>query len=127
MAQDILAFELLGRADDCLTMYYSAPPTEGLDRPRYSLLCKAVELALKAYIALHRGFTQEEQLEGIANDLENLLAEATNLGLPINPLTRSEIEKLNEVHDPASIFVVKPFEQHVEELFKVVRPRIQGP
>ena len=123
MAQDILAFELL--ADDCLTMYYSAPPTEGLDRPRYSLLCKAVELALKAYIALHGGFTQEEQLEGM--NLENLLAEAITLGLPINPLTRSEIEKLNEVHDSASDFVVKPFEQHVEELFKVVRPRIQGP
>jgi hypothetical protein len=125
MAQDMLAFELLARADDCLTMYYSAPPTEGLDRPRYSLLCKAVELALKAYIALHRGFTQEEQLEGM--NLENLLAEAITLGLPINPLTRSEIEKLNEVHDAASAFVVKPFEQHVEELFKVIRPRIQGP
>jgi hypothetical protein len=109
MAQDTLAFELLGCANDCLTMYYSAPPTEGLDRPRYSLLCNAVEFALKAYIALHRGFTQNEQLEGIGNDLENLLAEATSLGLPIDPLTRREIEKLNEVHDAASVFVIKPF------------------
>ena len=124
--QSVFAFELLDRAEEFLTTYYNAPPTEPPDWSRYSLLSKAVELALKAYIALHRGFTQ---------DLEAPLAEATSLGLPINPLTRSEIEKLNEAHTKArypdeaatSVFVIKPFEQHVEELFKAVRQKIQGP
>ena len=131
--QSVFAFELLDRAEEFLTTYYNAPPTEPPDWSRYSLLSKAVELALKAYIALHRGFTQDEQLEGM--DLEAPLAEATSLGLPINPLTRSEIEKLNEAHTKArypdeaatSVFVIKPFEQHVEELFKAVRQKIQGP
>ena len=132
--QSVFAFELLDRAEEFLTTYYNAPPTEPPDWPRDSLLCKAVEWALKAYIAFHRGFTQDEQLN-LGHDLENLLAEATSSGLPINPLTRSEIEKLNEAHTKArypdeaatSVFVIKPFEQHVEELFKAVRQKIQGP
>ena len=128
--QDILPFELLDRAKEFPWTYHNAPPTKPPYWPRYFLLCHAVELVLKSYIALRRDLTQAELRDTLRHDLEKLLKEAIRFGLPIKSSVR-EIEKLNEAHtkywarypkeDAEPAFVIEQFEQSVEELFKAVR------
>jgi hypothetical protein len=133
--QDILPFELLDRAQEFLWTYHKAPPTKPPYWPRYFLLCHAVELVLKAYIALRRGLTQAELRDNFRHDLEKLLNEAIRLGLTIKSSAR-EIKQLNEAHtkywprypkeDAEPVFVIERFEQSVEELFKAVRLELIG-
>jgi hypothetical protein len=133
--QDILPFELLDRAQEFLWTYHKTPPTKPPYWPRYFLLCHAVELVLKAYIALRRGLTQSELRDNSQHDLEKLLNEAIRLGLTIKSSAR-EIKQLNEAHtkywprypkeDAEPVFVIERFEQSVEELFKAVRLELIG-
>jgi hypothetical protein len=134
-SKDILPYELLDRAQEFLWTYHNAPPTKPPYWPRYFLLCHAVELVLKAYIALRRDLTQAELRDTFRHDLEKLLKEATRLGLTIKSSVR-EVEKLNEAHkkywaryaneDAEPTFVIEQFEQSVEELFKAVRLELIG-
>src|SRR5271165_6560235 len=123
-------FELLERAETFWT-YQKASPT----KPRYFLLCHAIRLVLKAYIASRRPAARDRCNETFGNDLTALLDEAISLGLKISASTESEIEKLSTAH--VKYFARYPNEtanrvlviehlggQHVEELFKAVRLKI---
>jgi hypothetical protein len=126
--QAILCSELLERAEEFLWTYHQAPPKPPW--PRYFLLCGAVELVLKAYLALHRGLTQAE-LQNFRHDLIRLLCEAIKSGLKISPLAQSEIARLDEPHKKhwprypkegvTRVLPISQFEPAVEELFKAVR------
>jgi hypothetical protein len=122
--------ELFERAEAFWT-YHKASPT----KPRYFLLCHAIRLVLRAYIASRRPFTQDELKKTFGHDLTKLLNEASRLGLTISPSTESEIEKLTEAHvkyfarypkETANrVLMIEHFGgQHVEELFKAVRLKI---
>jgi hypothetical protein len=80
--------ELLERAEAFWT-YHNASPT----KPRFFLLCHAIRLALRAYIASRRSLPEEELKKTFGRDLAKLLDEAGRLGLTIIPSTESEIER----------------------------------
>jgi HEPN domain-containing protein len=122
-------FELLERAEAFWT-YHKASPT----KPRYFLLCHAIRLVLRAYIASRRSLTEYELTKSFGHDLTKLLDEASRLGLTVSPSTESEIEKLTEAHvkyfarypkDANRVLVIEHFVgQHIEQLFKAVRLKI---
>ena len=88
-------FELLERAEAFWTYHKaSSSPT----KPRYFLLCHAIRLVLRAYIASRRPFTQDELKKTFGHDLTKLLDEASRLGLTISPSAESEIDKLTDAH-----------------------------
>jgi len=99
------------------------------------LLCHAIELVLKAYLALY-GFTQDELQNEFGHNLEKLLDKAVELGLEVSQSARNEIRLLNEAHtkhwprypteDAKPVFVISHFEPSVEELFKAVRLKVRG-
>jgi hypothetical protein len=123
-------FELLERAETFWT-YHKASPT----KPRYFLICHAIRLVLRAYIASRRSLKEDELKKTFGHDLTRLLDEASRLGLTISPSAQSEIEKLTEAQ--VKCFALHPKEaanrvlviehfggQHVEELFKAIRLKI---
>jgi hypothetical protein len=125
--------ELLERAEAFWT-YHKASPA----KPRYYLLCHAIKLVLKAYIASRRSLTRSELEATFSHDLTKLLEEAIDLGLVLSPSTESEIERLTQ--EGVKYFVCYPKEssnriffldhfvnQHIEALFKTVRLQIVGP
>ena len=99
------------------------------------MLCHAVELVLKSYLALH-GFTQRELQNEYGHKLKELLDKAVELGLQISPSARSEIKLLDEAHmkhwprypreDVKPVFVISHFEPYVEELFKAVSLKVRA-
>ena len=99
-------------------------------------LCRAIELVLKTYLALH-GFTQDELQDKFGHELKELLDEADKLDLAISQSARCEIKLLDEAHrkhwarypkeDATPVFVIKHFEPSVEELFDAVRLKVRGP
>jgi hypothetical protein len=122
--------ELLQRAETFWT-YHKASP----NKPRYFLLCHAIELVLKAFITTRRPLTQDELNGTFGHDLTKLLDEAVRLGLTISPSAQSDIEKLTEAHmeylvshpiEAANrVLVIEHFVgRHVAELFKAVRLKI---
>jgi|SRR6516225_12095013 len=128
----VLHLDFLKLADEFLWTYHHAPPTRPPYWPRYFLLCHAIELVVKAYLALH-GFTQDQLQDNFGHDLKKLLDEADKLGLAISQSARSEIKMLNEAHRrhwaryprkvSIPVFVIKHFEPSVEELFSAVRSK----
>jgi hypothetical protein len=72
-------------------------PVEPLhDWPRYFLLCHAIELALKAYLA-YKGATYG-QLKGFKHNLTELVTRATQEGLSLTQATQMAIDILHEAH-----------------------------
>jgi hypothetical protein len=98
------------------------------------LLCHAIELVLKAYLALY-GFTQNE-LQNEFGHNQKLLDKAIELGLQISQSAQNEIKLLSEAHkkhwprypreDAKPVFLMSHFEPYVEELFKAVRLKVRG-
>src|SRR5436190_723279 len=125
--------ELLERAEAFWT-YRKASST----KPRYFLLCYAIEVVLKAYIASRRSITEEKLKKTFGHDLTKLLDEAIRLGLTVSPSTQNDINKMTEAHteylacyytnEAAHRVLVSDYfvEQHVEELFKAVRQKMSG-
>jgi hypothetical protein len=66
------------------------------DWPRYFMLCHAIELALKAFLA-HKGATYQ-QLKDFGHNLTELLRDATQKGLSLTAPTHLSIVTLNEAH-----------------------------
>jgi hypothetical protein len=127
------SFELLERAET-FWGYHKASPT----KPRYFLLCHAIRLVLRAYIASRRPLSQDELKTTFEHDLTKLLDEANRLGLRVSPSTESEIERL--VEEGLKYFVRYPKEtadrvffidhfvnKHIEGLFETVRLKIVEP
>jgi len=83
-----------------------------------------------AYLAHRAGFDQARLRDGFGHDLKRLLDESVELGLCIGPLTRTQIELLNEAHtkywprypkqDAKPVFVIDQFEPSAQELFRAV-------
>jgi HEPN domain-containing protein len=67
------------------------------DWPRYFMLCHAIELALKAYLAL-KGATYKQLKYDFGHNLTELLTEATKKGLSPTAPTHEAINALNEAH-----------------------------
>ena len=130
----LLPLDFLELADEFLWTYHRAPPTRPPYWPRYFLLCHAIELALKAYLALY-GFTQDELQNEFRHNLEKLLDKAVELGLQINQSAQNEIKLLNEAHtkhwprypreDEKSAFIISHFEPSVDELFGAVSLKVR--
>lgn len=66
--------------------------------PRYFLLSHTIELALKAFLAIH-GKTAKELRKEFGHDLIKLLKEAMNCGLVIGDRVRGDIGLLENVHN----------------------------
>ena len=90
-------FYALGR--DFRDAYRKSPAGNPPDRPRYFLFCHAIELALKAFLALH-GLTQDELAQKpYGHDLEALMNKAVQLGLRFDRHdTASQLLLLNQAH-----------------------------
>ena len=109
--------------------------------PRYFLLCHAIELALNAFLALHRVTPKQLQIQ-FGHKITPLMTEAINKGLKIgHPAKPREAEtailRLDEAHrnywaryprlEGGPIFVIEEFEPYVVELLKAVAGAIRGP
>jgi len=67
--------------------------------PRYFLLCHAIELALKAYLAHHGAARKELTAKNVRHGLTKLLKRATNKGLSLSASAQKDIGLLNEAHE----------------------------
>jgi HEPN domain-containing protein len=125
----LLHFDLFERAEEFRS--YKLPFSKSPDWPRYFLLCKAVELVLKAYIAAYGR-------ETFGNDLKRLLNKAMKLGLTISPTAQEEILASNDTHkknrahypkkeEARQVYGIEQLEKSVDELFDAVRLKIKGP
>jgi hypothetical protein len=66
--------------------------------PRYFLLCHSIELALKAHLA-RRGATPEQLRKfELRHNLDQLMDEAVEKGLPLPRPTQELIKALSEAH-----------------------------
>ena len=135
VTKPVLHLDFLELADEFLWTYHHAPPTGPPYWPRYFLLCHAIELVLKAYLALY-GFTQNELQNEVGHN-QKLLDKAIELGLQISQSAQNEIKLLSEAHkkhwprypreDAKPAFIISHFEPYVEELFDAVRLKVRGP
>jgi hypothetical protein len=66
--------------------------------PRYFLLSHTIELALKAFLAIH-GKTAKELRKDFGHDLIRLLKEAIKCGLVVGDKVRGDIALLENVHN----------------------------
>lgn len=133
--QVVLTSDLLERAEEFYTAFKDLPERAPPSWPRYFLLCHAVELALKAYLAMH-GKTMGNLKNEFGHNIERLLDEAVRAGLPLGPLARGEIPRLNEAHvkfwprypreKSKPIFVIEQFDAYTRELLCAVRKCIHG-
>jgi hypothetical protein len=99
MTGELLSYDLLGRAVQFQRAFgeLKEPNYPPHDWPRYFVLCHAIELALKAYLA-HEGATYEQLKDDFGHKLTELLTEATQKGLSLTTPTHEAIIALNEAH-----------------------------
>jgi hypothetical protein len=93
-----MPYDLLDRARQFLRAFGELPADRypPHDWPRYFMLCHAIELALKAYLA-YKGATYQ-QLKGFGHNLTEALTRATNKGLSLTADTQWKINNLNQAH-----------------------------
>jgi hypothetical protein len=97
--------------------------------PHYLLLCHAVELGLKAFLAA-RGVSEPQLRTDFGHKIDPLMREALTRGLNIGVLAASEIMQLDEAHakhwsryprqENKPVFVIEFFEPYVRELLQAV-------
>src|ERR1700722_15478820 len=100
-SQADLTYDLFDRAEEFNTAYHSlgrVTKRSGPDWTRYFLLSQSIELALKAFLALH-GKTAKELRKKFGHNLNKLLKEAIKRGLVLGRLARRNIELLEEAHN----------------------------
>jgi hypothetical protein len=97
--QLILPYDFFGRALQFKRAFgeLPAPDYPPDDWPRYFMLCHAIELALKAYLAAN-GISYKQLKDGFGHNLSAALTEATNKGLSLTAATQAAINTLNEAH-----------------------------
>lgn len=96
--EELIPYDFFGRAVQFKRAFGELPEPDypPHDWPRYFMLCHAIELALKAYLAL-KGATYA-QLKDFRHDLTAARIEATNKGLSLTPSTQVAIDTLSEAH-----------------------------
>jgi hypothetical protein len=134
--QTVLISDLVYRAVDFHIAYHvltNATATPPPDWPRYFLLSHSIELALKAFLAIH-GKTSMELRKEFGHDLNKLLKEAEKRGLVIKARFRVDIALLEKTHnnhwarypneDSKPVVVIEEFEKTAFELLEQVRNAI---
>lgn len=139
--QPILISDLIWRAHDFHAAYLalsSARTKRPPDWPRYFLLSHSIELALKAFLALHDKTSVElRDPKKFGHDLNKLLKEAMKRGLVIGPRAHKDIARLEKAHnnhwarypkeDSTPIVIIEEFEDTASELLKQVRKAVGHP
>jgi hypothetical protein len=99
--QNDLIANLVYRATDFRVAYHLVKThanNELPDWPRYFLLSHSIELALKAFLAIH-GKTSKDLRKEFGHNLNKLLKEATKCGLVIGADARKDIARLEKIHN----------------------------
>jgi hypothetical protein len=127
-------FDYLERAEQFYIAFDDLPKRPPPSWPRYFMLCHAIELALKAYLAAHG--TTAQQLKDFRHDFTALLKETTNKGLSLSASTQQGIKDLQEAHekfwhrypkeDGKPVFVIKQFKPAAHELLDSVSKALRG-
>ena len=137
-ADPFTEFEYLAYADQFYWSFYKLPDLyPSISWPRYFLLCHAIELALKAYLA-KLGATPEhlKKLERRHN-LNKLLDEVVEKGLHLTSETQERIKLLAEAHSQFwhryprgdgkfEVYVIEQFIPAAHELINEVCKEVQG-
>jgi HEPN domain len=123
---------LFERAVEFEKAYHAVPETSLFSWPRYFLLCHSIELALKAFLALHG--KSDDDLIKIGHDLKKLLKHAKKFGLQLEPDTQDAIKLLARAHyehwarypkeEVTQVVAIQQFENNVDELLHQVRVAI---
>jgi hypothetical protein len=133
------AFEYYAYADQFYDAFYKLGADHlhpSISWPRYFLLCHAIELALKAYLA-KLGATPEHLKYDFGHKLDELATEAVEKGLRLTPETQQRIRALNEAHrkfwhryprddGKIEVFVIEQFIRAAHELIDTVCKEING-
>jgi hypothetical protein len=131
------SYDALELAEEFYEAFRQLPATgpRGISWPRYFLLCHAIELALKSFLAWH-GAAAEDLQKRFRHKIEPLMTEAVSKDLSIGKLAATEIMQLDEAHakhwpryphkEMKPIFVIDPFEPYVVELLRSVSTTIRG-
>ena len=127
-------FDYLERAEQFYEAFYDLPKREPPSWPRYFMLCHAIELALKAYLAAHGATAQE--LKNFRHNLTALLEEAINKGLSLSDTAQKDIKALQEAHekfwhrypkeDAKPVLVIEQFEATAGELLTRASIALRG-
>lgn len=133
--EPLIPLDLLNRADEFFQAFKDLPVGSPPSWPRYFMLCHAIELALKAYLASRGKKIADLKKNPFGHDLKNLLTEAINSGLSIGPLARGEIEQLNEAHtkfwhrypktDSKPVLIIDCYPPYVAELIGAVAKNVR--
>jgi hypothetical protein len=134
-------FDFLERAEDCYQAFLALPEGRPPSWPRYFMLCHAIEVALKGYLALYGVTDRQLRQRDVRHGLNDLLAAATARGLQLGP-ARAELELLDEGHagfwhryprghdDPSAagkpVYVIDHFGPRVRELLDAVSKSVRG-
>ena len=134
---DILRqFDYLERAEQFYEAFGDLPKRPPPSWPRYFMLCHAIELALKAYLAAHGATAQQLKNSKFKHNLTALLSEAINKGLSLSASAQKDIKDLEEAHqkywhrypkeDGKPVFVIEQFEAAARELLTNVSIALRG-
>src|SRR5271170_7179400 len=104
--------------------------------PRYFMLCHAIELALKAYLAFHGATGKALTDKNLRHNLAELLTQATKQGLSLGAPAQSDIRLLQEAHEnywhrypkenAKPVFTIDQFEPAARELLDTVAAALYG-
>jgi hypothetical protein len=124
-------------AEDFYQAFLDLPPRPPPQSwPRYFMLCHAIELALKAYLAFH-GATHKALTErSLRHNLTELLTQATKKGLSLSASAQADINLLQEAHekywhrypkeDGKPVFTIDQFKRPARELLDSVTAALYG-
>jgi hypothetical protein len=117
-------------AEDFYRAFRDLPPRTPQSWPRYFMLCHAIELALKAYLAYHSATPKELKAKVVRHSLTELLTRATNKGLSLSASAQKDIGLLNGAHeefwhrypkeDGKPVYTIDQFEPAARELLDTV-------
>jgi hypothetical protein len=132
------AFEYLAYAEQFYHTFYKAPTFHPeISWPRYFLLCHAIELALKAYLAKLGATPQHLRQFERRHALDRLVAEAVEKDLHLTQETQERIRALAEAHanfwhryprddGKIEVFVIEQFIPAAHELLNAVSMEVRG-
>jgi hypothetical protein len=116
---------------------YDLPSRPPPNWPRYFMLCHAIELGLKAYLAHHGASHQQLTRAGVRHDFGKLMSDAVAAGLAVKATAQNETALLDEAHsefwhryprghrNPADagkpVFIIEHFAPHARDFLDTVR------
>ena len=138
MKSATIRFDMLERAEEFLEAFRQLPIPERrwISWPRYFLLCHAIELGLKAFLA-SRGVQETELRRDFAHKLDALMREALCKGLNghVGILAAGELRLLDEAHkkhwarypreERKPVLMIDNYEPYVAELLRGVSKAIR--